>query len=66
MDLEKFRTKVAAILEKTAYQGLHTFAREHFINDVVNAAKQCEEPTTTPASLVESEEGEEEEENEDG
>ena len=42
IDEEKLREKLATILEKTAYGGLHTFRREPLINDVVQAVKECE------------------------
>jgi hypothetical protein len=43
IDEKKLREKLAKILEKTAYRGLHTFQHEHLINDVIAAAKDCEE-----------------------
>ena len=60
IDEKKLRVKLAELLKRATYRSLHTFAHEHFINDVVNAAKECEEPTTTPELLVGSEEDEEE------
>jgi hypothetical protein len=43
MNEEKLKEKLAAILKKPAYGSLHTFEHEHLINDVVAAAKDCEE-----------------------
>lgn len=59
MNEKLFREKLAKILEKTAYRGLHTFRYQPLINDIVQAAKECEiipEPPTTPSLLVGSEE----------
>lgn len=60
MDEKKLREKLAALLEKTAYGSLHTFAREPLINAIVAAVKESEE-TTAPELVVESEEEEDDE-----
>jgi len=65
IDEKKLREKLAKILNKTAYRGLFTFEHEHLINDVVQAANECEvteekatvkqERASTVPSLLEKE-----------
>lgn len=40
---EKLRAKLAKILESPTYRGLHTFARDPLIDDIIKAVKGCEE-----------------------
>lgn len=47
IDETKLREKLAKIVEKTAYRGLHTFRHEQIVNDIVQAVKECEETEET-------------------
>ena len=56
IDEEKLRQKLAEVLKKTAYRGLHTFEHDHLINDIVQAVNECEVRVPEPELLVGSEE----------
>ena len=59
IDEKTLRAKIDKMLDKPAYGSLHTYERKHIIDDIVQAAKDCE---TVPTLLTESEEEDEEEE----
>lgn len=51
LDETKLREKLAKILERTQYHGLHTFARNPLIDATLKAVKECEEEASLKSKI---------------
>ncbi|MDH5790035.1 MAG: hypothetical protein OEZ27_05530 [Nitrospinota bacterium] len=56
IDEKKLRERLAEILKSPTYRGLHSFAIDPLVNDIVNAVKECKETEEEEREKPEEEE----------